>query len=118
MVGDFSKTSLVCPAEDIVQKAAILPKLCILDLDKTVWNAFDAATTEPPYVRVSECEVRDATGRMIRMHVDTPRVLRALHSRGCRIAVASLNPDFERWSLCLSLFHRTLTHHNIKPLAS
>jgi len=51
------------------------------------------------------------------MHVDTPRVLRALHSRGCRIAVASLNPDFERWSLSLSVFHRTLTHHNIKPLA-
>lgn len=85
-----------------MQVAVHMPKLCIVDLDKTIWNVFSAADTEPPYRRVSECEVRDAAGRTIRMHVDTPKVLKALRSRGCRLGVASLNPNHERCSKLLA----------------
>ena len=46
--------------------------------------------------QVGDCEVKDAAGRKIRMHADTPTILRALRGRGCGIAVASLNPDAER----------------------
>ena len=42
----------VTSVESMVQAATSLPKLCIVDLDKTVWDSFSASTTEPPYVRV------------------------------------------------------------------
>jgi magnesium-dependent phosphatase 1 len=86
--------------ESIVQFAHCLPMLCVLDLDKTLWDCFDAASTQPPFRRVGECEVQDQSGRTIRMHADTPRVLGALRTHGCRFAVASLNPNHDR---CMQL---------------
>jgi len=54
--------------------------------------------------QVGGCEVRDAAGRKVRMHADTPEILRALRGRGCGIAVASLNPDAERCTKLLAAF--------------
>ena len=45
-------SSTCASVESMVQAATSLPKLCIVDLDKTVWDSFSASTTEPPYVRV------------------------------------------------------------------
>ena len=47
-----STCASVTSVESMVQAATSLPKLCIVDLDKTVWDSFSASTTEPPYVRV------------------------------------------------------------------
>ena len=88
--------------ETIVRGACCLPRLCIVDLDKTVWSSFDAAASSPPYRRVGECEVRDAHGQRIRMHAETPKILATLRASGCRIAVASLNPDYERCTTLLA----------------
>jgi len=88
--------------ERIVQGARCLPKLCVLDLDKTLWSVFDAASSEPPYRRVGACEVRDVHGSRIWMNEDTPAMLRALRASGCRIAVASLNPNPERCTILLA----------------
>lgn len=38
--------------ESCINSAARMPRLCIVDLDKTVWDSFSASATEPPYVRV------------------------------------------------------------------
>ena len=48
----MSSCASVSSVESMVQAATSLPKLCIVDLDKTVWDSFSASTTEPPYVRV------------------------------------------------------------------
>mmetsp|Transcript_24122 Transcript_24122/g.35361 ORF Transcript_24122/g.35361 Transcript_24122/m.35361 type:complete len:108 (+) Transcript_24122:163-486(+) len=85
--------------QGMLRAATPVPKLCIVDLDKTVWSCFDAADTLPPYRRVSECEVRDASGRSIRIHAETPQMLQALRASACRLGIASLNPNHERWSV-------------------
>jgi len=82
--------------QGMLRAATPVPKLCIVDLDKTVWSCFDAADTLPPYRRVSECEVRDASGRSIRIHAETPQMLQALRASACRLGIASLNPNHER----------------------
>jgi len=39
--------------QGMLRAATPVPKLCIVDLDKTLWSCFDAADTLPPYRRVS-----------------------------------------------------------------
>jgi hypothetical protein len=46
--------------ESFINSAARMPRLCIVDLDKTVWDSFSASATEPPYVRVL---LRGGSGR-------------------------------------------------------
>ena len=43
--------------------------------------------------------MRDASGRSIRIHAETPQMLQALRASACRLGIASLNPNHERWSV-------------------
>ena len=48
----WARLGLYMSVDSIMQAANSLPRLCIVDLDKTVWDSFSASATEPPYVRV------------------------------------------------------------------
>ena len=83
-------------AEGMLQAASRLPKLCVVDLDRTVWSSHNAASTQPPYRLNTDSEVRDAHGETIRMHADTLQVMKALKGAKCRLGIASLNNNHER----------------------
>ena len=83
-------------AEGMLKAATRLPKLCVVDLDRTVWSSHNAASTQPPYRLNTDSEVRDAHGETIRMHADTLQVMKALKGAKCRLGIASLNNNHER----------------------
>ena len=83
-------------AEGMLQAASRPPKLCVVDLDRTVWSSHNAASTQPPYRLITKCEVKDAHGETIRMHADTLQVMKALKGAKCRLGIASLNSNHER----------------------
>ncbi|EKX47802.1 hypothetical protein GUITHDRAFT_106356 [Guillardia theta CCMP2712] len=90
--------------EKLLARREHVPKVCIIDLDRTLWNVFAAEETFPPYRRVGECEVKDSKGRSVSLHADTPAILTSLKEKGCRIAIASLSPNFELCCMLLSAF--------------
>ena len=72
-----------------VLDAGPLPGLIVFDLDYTLWQAYADCTSGPPYRLFSADVAQDRHGAPIALYPGARAILGALHSRACRLAVAS-----------------------------
>ncbi|MGC9147241.1 magnesium-dependent phosphatase-1 [Infirmifilum uzonense] len=66
-------------------------RLLILDLDRTLWSHPDISTTSPPYRRVSDEELVDSNGEVIKLNPCARKLLEDARVKGVLLAVASWN---------------------------
>lgn len=66
-------------------------KLVVLDCDLTLWDYRNATDLNPPFTRVDNLTVADATGVRVRLLPGARELLEELRRRGLLISIASWN---------------------------
>jgi len=71
-----------------------MPKLVVLDADKTIWSHGDISSCKPPFRRASETKIIDSRGEVIELYPGVRRLLRELKSMRATLALVTWNmPD-------------------------
>ena len=66
-------------------------RLVIFDCDRTLWDHANVSELAPPFCKVDDETVADATGARVRLFPGVREVLEALRRRGILISAASWN---------------------------
>ena len=69
-------------------------RLIVFDLDLTLWDHSDISVTTPPYRRLDEDLMVDASGVPIRLRQGVRSLLRWLQSRNMTLAIVSWNIEW------------------------